>query len=324
MAVNWSVAVGVRDVSLELMRERHEHLIKNAVRVEYLHRDDAPKQGGRDRLGGVAKITSMGAFLAGRDTGEGDPFFVMWIPEHVWQRLDDRQKDGLVDHLLCMMDAGQDEEGAVKLAKNVPDFVGFNRNIQDFGFWWDGAQDMFEAMRRAGQLSLDLAAGERSTRPVLEITGRGELAADDLGEVPVFCRVLCECGLVFDNREFDDCPGCDGSVVAATVADSDAAREPVEGEYPQGGAPADLLVDEGEAPVSYLAADTAAAGDGIPRDEPVVPMGPGGRKVEKPALAERMGRGRWSSRNALRDFQAAQQDGEGESPLVGGLVAGAE
>lgn len=163
MAVNWSEAPEVRRVAEKLIAEFHQTL--QDVRMEYLHRDDHPKEGDRDVLGRVRKVTDLAAFLAsGGDVYDvgGDPFFAVWVPEHVWQTLKGDQRVGLVDHLLCYCRAGKDDEGTVKLQKVRPDFEGFYENIKRCGFWQDSAAEMFEAMRQRGQLRLDLGEEPRA------------------------------------------------------------------------------------------------------------------------------------------------------------------
>lgn len=185
MAVNWSDAPEVRRVAEWLIPQYHQHVESNAVEIRYRHRDDKPRSGDRDTLGGVAKIANLAAFEAGgAEDGDGEPFFVLWIPEHVWEMLDQQGQVGLVDALLCQIHSGKDDEGRVKLHKRKPDFDGFYANVERFGMWQSEAARMFEAMRTAGQLTLDLSECPARKKPAATVVGTGTLEPGDLPDRP--------------------------------------------------------------------------------------------------------------------------------------------
>lgn len=189
MAVNWSEAGEVERVAEWLIPQFHAHLEQNGVEIRYRHRDDKPRSGDRDVLGNVVKIANLAAYEAGgADDGDGEPFFVLWVPEHVWELLDERGKVGLVDSLLCRMQSGRDDDGNVKISKRKPEFEGFYDNLTRFGMWQTEAVKMFEAMRAAGQLTLDLTECPLPKRPVLEMVAMGSLEPADLegpGRLPL-------------------------------------------------------------------------------------------------------------------------------------------
>lgn len=175
MAVNWKRCDRLQTTAVHLLDTDESLSMLDGVRIEYLQRDDTPRSGDKALVGGVQKVTGVNAFLAGEGPAPGgDPFFAIWVPE--WALgvyREERAFEGLVDHLLRQCHAGMDEDGVVKISKLAPDFAGYAENIRRFGFWWQDARDMWEAMREGSQLRLPLHGGA-------EVHGTGSLEPGDL------------------------------------------------------------------------------------------------------------------------------------------------
>lgn len=340
MATNWSRCERLAAVAGLLIPEFHQHLRCNGVRLEFLQRDDEPKEGYRPKRGGVAKVASMAAFLAGDPDGPdgagNEPFFVLWVPE--WAtKLEDEEFAGLVDHLLCYCGSGRDDEGNVKIRKQAPDFVGFEVNVQRCGLWWEGLRKAYAAMKDAGQLTLALE-GAGTGRPALTVAGMGALETGQDGEpiweVPMAFRFRGPCNHEWDSRKFgrETCPACGAScrggaadLVAppeAAVSAAVTAADGEEGDWEEDEA-GDVPQETGaEEPVTYAAGGLpgSALVDQMPAPTPYVVNG--GRA--ETAKAGRPTRPRGVSKRSLRQFQQerAEHAGEGETSASAELLAG--
>lgn len=175
MATNWQRSEKLADVARLLIELNHQNLKSLGVRVDYWQRDDKPMRGDQPVIGGVVKVQGLNAARAGSDV----PYFDLWVPDWLLE-LETPKFFGLVDWLLCHCEAGRDDEGEVKITKRIADFTGFNRNIRNMGFWNEGLEAAFKAMKDAGQMRLDFDALGFERRPVIEVNGTGSLDEADL------------------------------------------------------------------------------------------------------------------------------------------------
>lgn len=154
MAINYRPAPGVAAVGRELVRAHHRHLL--GVRIEYLFCDKTPMRAGRELWGQARRISSLSAFLAGKqEEGEmAEDFFVIVISAPVWQTLSDEKRVALVDHELahCFVDEKADGTPALKLVPH--DLEEFVQIVERHGLWRDDIKRFHAATAEAAQRSL--------------------------------------------------------------------------------------------------------------------------------------------------------------------------
>lgn len=156
--VVYEVAPEVRAVGLRLIQEHHPTL--RGTRVEFVFRSKAATRNGRVVGGSAKKITGVNALLAtpGAQSSEDLPFFLITIAKDVWERLDQRKREALVDHELehCRIDI--DEDGDAHLTMRGHDIEEFASIVGRHGLWSDGLE-WFVSSLPAEQLALAGTAG---------------------------------------------------------------------------------------------------------------------------------------------------------------------
>jgi hypothetical protein len=153
MPAKYSSASEVRRLAQPLIRKHHEHLLRYAVRVEFIFRDDVPSKAGREVWGTARKVSSLNAFLANVDQHDdideqNEPFFVIVISSPIWNGLNPEQREALIDHELMHCWAEEDEEGNTKLSIVGHDFEGFQKEIDRHGLWRPDARQMALTMEQ--------------------------------------------------------------------------------------------------------------------------------------------------------------------------------
>lgn len=157
MAVRYGPARDVEKIAQQLIDDCHADL--EGVPIEYHFQDVATKKAGIPQRVKVQKIGGLTAYLSRAKRPEvgdvaPDPYFLVVVARDEWEKLEDDQRVALVDHALCRMHAGWDDEGEVKLALIEPDVVEFHGVIQRRGAW---TPDLERFAVAASQLKLDLS-----------------------------------------------------------------------------------------------------------------------------------------------------------------------
>lgn len=136
--------------------EDHHHL--RGVRVEAMFLDKAPTHAGRIVLGRARKVSGLGAVFANTKLHAGNvceaprPFFVIEVPEPVWNALDADRRRALVDHELMHCRTERNEDTGEPVLKMRPhDFEEFAAILRRHGLWTAAAQNA------AGQVAEQLA-----------------------------------------------------------------------------------------------------------------------------------------------------------------------
>jgi len=152
-SAKYSPAPEVKALAEELITKYHQHLIDFDVKIEYVFVDKTPKSKGREVWGSCKKISGQNAFLANQQEGS-DPFFVITIPEPIWEALSLDGRTALVDHYLCYAHAeanqkeDDDEADPVKLSVESPDLVEFSCIVRRHGLWRDEAKALVDALAK--------------------------------------------------------------------------------------------------------------------------------------------------------------------------------
>ena len=92
LEVEYTKAEGAEIISKGLIEKYHTHL--KSANITYLFRDKATKNAGRVILGKATKCSPMNRLLHKQD-------FVIIFAKDVWDVLNERQRESLVDHELC-------------------------------------------------------------------------------------------------------------------------------------------------------------------------------------------------------------------------------
>lgn len=153
-------APAVAEIGKALIREHHRDLIKHAVRVEFLFCSDTPRRGGKNVWGQVKKISSLSAYLPhlymrvefdeGEEADANEPFFVVIVPEEIWDRIKATHRKPLIDSLLMRCAVKEDKYGSLAGIHLVdPDYVGFHAEMSRYGLWRREAREHYDAMKRA-------------------------------------------------------------------------------------------------------------------------------------------------------------------------------
>jgi hypothetical protein len=148
-SVKFSPAPEIKVIADELIPKYHQHLIDFSVKIEYVFVDKTPKSKS-GKWGSCKKISGQNAFLANQQEGS-DPFFVITIPEPIWEALSHDSKLALVDHYLCFAHAEanqKDDDGEsdpVKLSLETPDLVEFSCIVRRHGLWRDEVKVLVDA-----------------------------------------------------------------------------------------------------------------------------------------------------------------------------------
>lgn len=114
---------------------KHHHEIASA-RIKYLCRNKASKKNGKLVAGNVYKMAGKFEFLAQCD-------FVMEIALEVWNDLNVRQRQALIDHLLAKCQGEEDEtSGKMKWKVISPPVQEFPEIVERNGLWNHDVIDM--------------------------------------------------------------------------------------------------------------------------------------------------------------------------------------
>jgi hypothetical protein len=171
MSNNYSEAPAVREVACDLINKYHQHLLRHAVRIEYLFCEKAQKEKGKQKIGTAKRISNLNAYLAGKvdqETGEltETPFFVITIHKASWDFvLSEKQRAALVDHELKHCWAEEDEEtGEVVLSILPHDIEEFADIVKRHGRWLEDVDAILKAAEAGPQLTLTEIARKETRR----------------------------------------------------------------------------------------------------------------------------------------------------------------
>lgn len=169
MPVKYSLAPEVEKVAREIIRDHHDHLIANNVRVDFLFCSQTEKHGGKTTLGTARKHGGINAFLALSAAPDYDPlvdgeeFFTVTIWQQAWDDLlDEDGRRALVDHECCHLWSEEDEKAdrepgdppKIKLSITGHSIEEFNQVVARHGAWQPDLRAFLKALNSKGQLTL--------------------------------------------------------------------------------------------------------------------------------------------------------------------------
>ena len=167
----YELAPEVEAVAKRIIDKDHPTL--RAIRIEYVFREKAAKSHGRAVAGTARKVTGVNALLAtpGAQSSEDLAFFLITIARDIWDGLDQRKREALVDHELthCAVQI-DDTTGEAVLALRGHDLEEFASVVQRHGLWSDDLE-FFVTSLPAEQLAFvganlnDMALTISHTRP---------------------------------------------------------------------------------------------------------------------------------------------------------------
>ena len=119
----------VVDMMRELIGQYHPDLALVTEEIAVVFREKAAQRGGRAVLGKAAKASPLIGVL-----GDTDYKFILELGGDSWLELTTRQKNALLDHLLCSCRAEEDD-GNIKYSLAPPDVSFFWDELDRWGDW---------------------------------------------------------------------------------------------------------------------------------------------------------------------------------------------
>lgn len=119
----------VLDMVRDLIANHHPDLALVVDEIAVIFREKAAQRGGRAVLGKAAKASPLIGVL-----GDTDYKFVLELGADSWLELTSRQRNALLDHLLCSCRAEEDGD-SVKFSIAPPDVSFFWDELDRWGDW---------------------------------------------------------------------------------------------------------------------------------------------------------------------------------------------
>jgi hypothetical protein len=145
--------VEVVELANRLINSHHTHL--EPIRIEYLFLSEPILERGKDVWGRARKVTGLNAYLAARERPqeaiEPRGFFVVELVKNIWNQLDSKSKDALMDHELSHCWVNDDGSLAIK----PHDLEEFNSIVRRHGLWRADIESFLNAAREQRSLFTD-------------------------------------------------------------------------------------------------------------------------------------------------------------------------
>lgn len=142
----WKASEDIYDMMKELVAHNHPDLALAVDEIAIVFKEKAGKSGGRAVLGAARKVAPLANALADK------PYkFVLELGADVWEHgLTSKQREALLDHLLCSCHGDEDEKsGNMKWSVVKPDLSAFRANIERYGMWFPSDDENAEAASSA-------------------------------------------------------------------------------------------------------------------------------------------------------------------------------
>lgn len=168
MPTYFEPAPEVERIGKKMVEQYHPDL--RGTRIEYVFRSKATKRHGRATAGTAQKYTGLKAMLAtpGAQSSEDLAFFVITIARDIWETLDPRKREALVDHELEHCRIEVDEDGDAHLTMRGHDIEEFSSIVGRHGLWSDDLE-WFVTSLPAEQL--DLLGGREDVAMTISYAG---------------------------------------------------------------------------------------------------------------------------------------------------------
>jgi hypothetical protein len=142
----WQAPDEVYDTMKELVANNHPDLALAVDEIAIVFKEKAGKSGGRAVLGKASKVSPLANALANK------PYkFVLELGADVWEHgLTSKQREALLDHLLCSCHGDEDpKSGEMKWSVVKPDLMAFRDNIERYGMWHPPEEESADAASSA-------------------------------------------------------------------------------------------------------------------------------------------------------------------------------
>ena len=129
----WMAQPEVYDTMRQLIAHNHPDLVLCEDEIAIVFREKAGKSGGQAVLGTSRKVAPLVNALSDKTYR-----FVLELAADVWEhQLTAKQREALIDHLLCMCRCEEDPKtGEAKYSVAKPDFSAFRENLERYGMWF--------------------------------------------------------------------------------------------------------------------------------------------------------------------------------------------
>ncbi len=129
----WKANDDVHDLMRQLIAHNHPDLALLSDEIAVVFREKAGVSGGQVVLGNSKKVAPLANAL-----GNTSFKFVLEIGSDVWEnKLTSKQREALLDHLLCACHCDEDpKSGEFKCSVVKPDISAFRDNVERYGMWF--------------------------------------------------------------------------------------------------------------------------------------------------------------------------------------------
>lgn len=135
----WKSNDEIHQMVRDLVAKNHPDLIlligakRETDEIVVVFKEKAGKSGGQVVLGNSKKVAPLANAL-----GNTNYKFVLEVASDQWENeLDSKQREALIDHLLCACRVEEDpKSGEMKCSVVKPDVSAFRDNIERYGMWF--------------------------------------------------------------------------------------------------------------------------------------------------------------------------------------------
>jgi len=129
----WMAQEEIYDTARELIANNHPDLALCVDEIAIVFREKAGKSGGQAVLGMSRRVAPLVNALSDKTYR-----FVLELAADQWEhQLTAKQREALLDHLLCMCRCEEDPKtGDIKYSIAKPDFTAFRENLERYGVWF--------------------------------------------------------------------------------------------------------------------------------------------------------------------------------------------
>lgn len=135
----WKSNEDIHQMMRDLITKNHPDLIllvgltRETDEIVVVFKEKAGKSGGQVVLGNSKKVAPLANAL-----GNTNYKFVLEVAADQWENeLDSKQREALIDHLLCACRVEEDlKSGEMRCSVVKPDVSAFRENIERYGMWF--------------------------------------------------------------------------------------------------------------------------------------------------------------------------------------------
>jgi hypothetical protein len=130
MSVPYKADPEIYDLLKEVVANYHPDLALVVDEIAIVFKEKASKSGGKVTLGKASKASPLFGVL-----GDTDYKFILTIAADEWVNLTGRQRQALMDSMLCSCRAEEDDDGNLQCSLATPDVAYFYDELDRWGDW---------------------------------------------------------------------------------------------------------------------------------------------------------------------------------------------